>query len=47
MKNLFVQIAYNQRHQLAVAKQVSDFIESRKQDVRLLLVNNLTKYFKE
>jgi len=24
-KNLFVQIAYNQQHQLAVAKQVSDF----------------------
>ena len=24
-RNLFVQIAYNQKHQLAVAKQVSDF----------------------
>ena len=30
-KNLFVQIAYNQRHQLVVAKQVSDFVESRSQ----------------
>jgi hypothetical protein len=28
-KNLFVQITYNQQHQLAVAKQVSDFVESR------------------
>jgi hypothetical protein len=37
--NLFVQ--------LAVANQVYDFIESRKQDVRLLVVNNLTKFFKE
>jgi hypothetical protein len=33
-KNLFVQIACNQRHQLAVANQVFDFIESRKQDIR-------------
>jgi hypothetical protein len=47
-KNLFVQIAYNQQHQLAVAKQVSDFIESKKgEDIRLLVVNNLTKFFKE
>ncbi|MGB8933677.1 MAG: hypothetical protein WCC17_01060 [Candidatus Nitrosopolaris sp.] len=46
-KNLFVQIAYNQRHQLTVAKQVSDFLESRNQDIRLLVVNNITKFFKE
>jgi hypothetical protein len=43
-KNLFVQIAYNQRHQLTVAKQVSGFLESRNQDIRLLVVNNITKY---
>ena len=30
-KNSFMQIAYNQRHQLAVAKQISEMIESRKQ----------------
>jgi Rad51 len=46
-KNLFVQIAYNHRHQLAVAKQVSGFVESRRQDIRLLVVNNITKFFKE
>jgi hypothetical protein len=46
-KNLFVQIAYNQKHQLSVANQVSDFIESGKQDIRLLVVSNLTKFFKE
>ena len=40
-KNLFVQIAYNQRHQLTVAKQVSDFLESRNQDIRLMVVNNI------
>jgi RecA/RadA recombinase len=47
-KNLFVQIAYNGTHQLAVAKQVSDFIESEKgADIKLLVINNLTKFFKE
>jgi hypothetical protein len=45
-KNISVQIAYNQKHQLAVARQVVDFI-TRNQDIRLLVVNNLTKYFKE
>ena len=46
-KNLFVQMAYNQQHQLAVAKQISELIESRKQDIKLLVINNLTKFFKE
>jgi RecA/RadA recombinase len=47
-KNLFVQIAYNEQHQLAVAKQVSDFIESCKgENIKLLVVNNLTKFFRE
>jgi RecA/RadA recombinase len=45
-KNIFVQIAYNQKHQLAIAKQVADFI-TRNQDIRLLVINNLTKHFKE
>jgi RecA/RadA recombinase len=45
-KNVFVQIAYNQRHQLAITKQVADFI-TRDKDIRLLVINNLTKYFKE
>jgi hypothetical protein len=31
-----------------VAKQVSDFIESRKgEEIKLLVINNLTKFFKE
>jgi len=46
-KNLFVQMAYNQQHQLAVTKQISEFIESKKQEIKLLVVNNLTKFFKE
>jgi hypothetical protein len=45
---LFVQIAYNQQHQLAVAKQRSDFIESRKGgDIKLIVINSLTKFFRE
>jgi Rad51 protein len=46
-KNQFVQIAYNQQHQLVVAKQVSNFVEARRQDIRLLVVDNITKFFKE
>ena len=43
-KNLYVRIAYNQKHQLSVANHFSDFIESGKQDIRLLVVSNLTKF---
>ena len=47
-KNIFIQIAYNESHQLAVAKQVAEFIESKEgEDIRLLVINNLTKFFKE
>jgi hypothetical protein len=46
-KNLFVQMAYNQQHQLAVAKQISGLIESKNKNIKLLVVNNLTKFFKE
>jgi Rad51 len=46
-KNLFIQIAYNEQHQLAVAKQISELIESKKHDIKLIVVNNLTKFFKE
>ena len=45
-KNLFIQIAYNQQHQLAVTKQISHFIENN-QDIKLLVVHNLTKFFRE
>jgi hypothetical protein len=46
-KNLFVQMAYNQQHQLAVTKRISELIELKNQDIKLLVVNNLTKFFKE
>jgi len=44
--NLFIQIAYNQQHQEAVVDQVSEFIKSRKGEIKLLAVNNLTKFFR-
>jgi hypothetical protein len=46
-KNLFIQMAYSQQHQLTVAKQIPELIESKKQDIKLLVVNNLTNFFKE
>lgn len=45
-KNIYVHPAYNQQHQLTVAEQVADLIESNK-DIKLLVVNNVTKFFKE
>ncbi|MGB6591447.1 MAG: hypothetical protein WBE68_08080 [Candidatus Nitrosopolaris sp.] len=38
---------YNQRHQLTIAKQVS--VESRNEshDIRLLVVNNIARFFRE
>ncbi|MFL6421951.1 MAG: hypothetical protein ACJ71P_21435, partial [Nitrososphaeraceae archaeon] len=46
-KNLFVHPAYNQQHQLTVAEQVAELIESNNDDIKLLVVNNITKFFKE
>ena len=47
-KNIFIQIAYNELHQLAVAKQVAEFIESNEgENMRLLVINNLTKFLRE
>jgi hypothetical protein len=45
-KNLYVHPAYNQQHQLAVAEQVAELIESNN-DIKLLVVNNITKFFRE
>ena len=45
-KNLYVHPAYNQQHQLAVAEQVADLIESNS-DIKLLMANNITKFFRE
>jgi DNA repair protein RadA len=45
-KNLYVHPAYNQQHQLAVAEQVADLIQSN-HEIKLLVVNNITKFFRE
>jgi hypothetical protein len=45
-KNLYVHPAYNQQHQLTVAEQVAKLIESNN-DIKLLVVNKITKFFKE
>ena len=45
-KNLYVHSAYNQQHQLTVAEQVAKLIESNN-DIKLLVANNITKFFKE
>jgi Rad51 len=45
-KNLYIHPAYNEQHQLLVAEQVADLITSNK-DIKLLVVNRITKFFKE
>jgi hypothetical protein len=45
-KNLYVHPAYNEQHQLLVAEQVAGLITSNK-DIKLLIVNYITKLFKE
>jgi hypothetical protein len=45
-KNLYILTAYNESHQLSVAEQVTKLIESNK-DIKLLVVHNLTRFFKE
>jgi hypothetical protein len=45
-KNLYVHPAYNQQHQLNVAEEIADLIESNN-DIKLLVVNKVTKFFKE
>jgi RecA/RadA recombinase len=47
-KNLYILTAYNQNHQLAVAEQqVIKLIESNKEDIKLLVIHNLTRFFKD
>ena len=45
-KNIYVHPAYDEQHQLVVAEKVAELIESNK-DIKLLVVNNITKFFKE
>ena len=45
-KNLYILTAYNENHQLSVAEQVTKLVESNK-DIKLLVVHNLTRFFKD
>ena len=45
-KNMYVHHAYSQQHQLTVAEEVADLIQSN-HNIKLLVVNNITKFFKE
>src|SRR5919205_562355 len=45
-KNLYVHPTYNQQHQLSVAEEIAEIIESDK-DIKLLVVHHITKFFKE
>ena len=42
-KNLFVQTAYNSEHQVSIADEVADKIESNS-DIKLLAIRDLTKF---
>lgn len=43
-KNLYVQTAYNLDHQVTIAQEIADKIESNS-DIKLLAIRNLTKFF--
>jgi hypothetical protein len=45
-KNLLIQTAYNSNHQVQVAKEVAHLLETN-QDIKLVVINNLTKFFKD
>ena len=42
-KNLFVHTAYNQEHQVTIAEEIADKIESNP-DIKLLAIRDLTKF---
>jgi Rad51 len=43
-KNLYIQTAYNLEHQITVAEEIADLIQSNP-DIKLLGIRNLTKFF--
>jgi DNA repair protein RadA len=45
-KNLYVLTAYNENHQLSVAEELTKLIESNR-DIKLLVIHNLTRFFKD
>ena len=45
-KNLFIQTTYNSQHQRQIANEVAELIQSN-ENIKLVVVNNLTKFFKD
>lgn len=45
-RNLLVQTAYNSQHQIQIANEVAKLLENN-QGIKLVLINNLTKFFKD
>jgi hypothetical protein len=45
-KNLFVQTAYNSHHQMEIANQVSQLIETN-ENIKLIVISNLTRFFRD
>jgi RecA/RadA recombinase len=45
-KNLYILTSYNESHQLSAAEQITKLMESNK-DIKLLVVHNLTRFFKD
>jgi hypothetical protein len=45
-KNLYIQTAYNSKHQLQIAKEIAHLIEDNS-DIKLVVINNLTKFFRD
>lgn len=43
-KNLFIQTAYNLEHQITVAQEIADLIESNR-DIKLFGIRNLTRFY--
>jgi RecA/RadA recombinase len=43
MKNLYIQTAYNLEHQVTIAEEIADKIESNS-DLKLLVIRDLTKF---
>lgn len=45
-KNLFIQTAYNSQHQLQIANEISELVQTN-DNIKLIVINNLTKFFKD
>jgi hypothetical protein len=45
-KNLYIQTAYNSRHQVQLSKEIASLVEENS-NIKLIVINNFTKFFKD